>query len=851
MSQGSGRDTRVILLCKKLLTDGHCHQRTEIDGISIGEPLITLGYFDAAYIYGLGEQGDVKELERHSNALASALDGKVYYHPLYIIRYGEPQNAFWEANANFVMITMVHDLARNHKSSEDVKNSVRRLEELLERELNKAGAAVPAHVIYRTMDLSDLVILWKTDAIENVMSALFLLHKTNCVGHFHTIFGAPHELVRHPDRYKGSERLPLVTVHATAKNFNSVCSILDAAEECLNAYESIVFPRYWLTGHEDVAIPLKDLPMRVLLRLLDFWLNNEQSLAKAVFDVTTQIGVNFPPSDEPAQNGGNTGLTDSCKKIQERSLAEAVFDGTPQIGVDFPPPGEPAQNGGNTGLTDSCEKIQERFQNINWDEKRYTWVKPVRELLNSLVSMSGNCVLDGFCYLILDGVSDFCDKLTDFCTDGRAALDRLDRDEENIQRSVRGWSLLVDQVVRTDGQFVQNPGYGPLVFNMPASLLEFYLAFTNRCMDYMQYEGGVYKHHILLVPQLCRRMKTRKVFADPPPCERLLYVDVPLHDLYNPFTVLCQLCHEISHFCGGSARSRDSRYQVFLGICAYLAAYVMELGSDDVVREIARMLDREIPEEKRHYMEDLCPAAETILCQQMGVDPIYRDRLQRMYVEGRDPYIGLQEIQANSRYWASFTRKLDFEGFIRMVNFGAQLCVECYADVSMIWTLTLTAREYVSLFDQEMRYVRNSQYSQRDLANLLQRVGAVAMTLYDGAELEKLLDDEENVNDPLSLRAGLVKYCAAVRENRLEDLFDDPQDFLPVHVCNLLMDYLRICLGKMKARQDDENLREIRDLFDEAARKGNICSDRFYETITYYRNMILDRLPKKDPEQKE
>lgn len=73
--------------------------------------------------------------------------------------------------------------------------------------------------------------------------------------------------------------------------------------------------------------------------------------------------------------------------------------------------------------------------------------------------------------------------------------------------------------------------------------------------------------------------KVEKVFEEDPPCDRLLYVDIPISMLYRPFEVLCHLTHEISHFSGDEWRLRELRTK------KYLEIYGQELGPELFLRK--------------------------------------------------------------------------------------------------------------------------------------------------------------------------------------------------------------------------------------------------------------------------
>ena len=471
----------------------------------------------------------------------------------------------------------------------------------------------------------------------------------------------------------------------------------------------------------------------------------------------------------------------------------------------------------------------------------------MRSQLNAMLDMSRNYVVDGLCYLVLDSVCLFCEEA------GRLlSLEQplSSKQLEGLQRFVRGWGILMEQAGRSDGRFTHVPGFSPPLYDIPAKLLEFYLAFAKMCCRTLQAGGEDHSRFaLLIVPKLCRRIKVDSVFHyREPPCERLLYVDIPLDTLYDPFTTLCQLTHEISHFCGDVWRDRPMRANYFLSICAYELAASLNLDTKNGVKQIYNDLrERCLPGQKKLYLKDLVATTPRVIWDMIDDDTqverwIDAARLDRDFRGGWNEYIWKSEVCAGREIIRSgWSTGPFFQGISEV----AELFSECYADVSMIHTLKLSLTEYLNLTQQELRFFqhpenlteaeRNAYYSS------VQRWSLVQQAAFPDLPLKEAFANE-NVRQFYLDTQKVRRYM----QSASEEIYAQPEVryYLNAETLNLIVQYLRQCSDHMKMSfpvGDDsrQSLSILRDVFDRIARKHQVSCESFERLISIYRKGLI------------
>lgn len=818
-----GQDSRVILL-GKALTLSKEHFRS-VNPASKETPLISLGYFDSLQIVPLKEDDWLQELWRKGIAWSGEVSLETHYHPICVTASPceEGANLFWNIETQFTFVTLLHYAAEvmlpKGKPFASVAQRIRELTSPPEQWEKRVIRRNVYAACYRSLHLSDMVVIWKSDSLIDLLECLHHLYRdprigdlrTACSFHFPQGEGTVHF---------GNDEIPYVRMSFYVRDSAAV-------DEFTWRVRNICpwWPEqggYFTTGTRDLEVTKANLTVGDFLKCVGLW---------------------FRPGE----------VSDWYQKaFYESSTRLGLWDGQEDTGR--------SSSGGKSPLTESCEKLFKEFQSLREQlQKRegtveLSWTRAVSSQLSALVDMSRICVLDGFCYLILDGVRTFLQLIRPYLEEDSHIPSRL---LERIQRFVRGWGMLLDQAVLVDGQFIPSPGFSPVLYDIPVELLEFYNAFAFRCMTLLQStekEKDRQHYALFLFPKLCRRTKVQNTFRSPPPSDRLLYVDIPLDILYSPMQVFPQLCHELSHYCGENFRQREFRADSILTACAHMIAWHFRLGNLDAAQLIRQDLDCFVPKGCRTYKEQLRTALQEYLTQLFQHYDWVRP-WQEAYLRG-------QNWESESGEGAHWSRESTFHirnifysrsGITDDINWDLQdifyFFEEGYADVSMMFLLNLSWEEYLSLYRQELNWLENTGVDEElptengcasTYARFVQRAALVLSATQcpppgDLAALPPELREFSHCITDLEkkLREGGSLLSFGKAHPRIE------KNCFPVDLLLDIRDYLEVCWQEMQSSSiDQEEMEELHHVFGEVARKHHIGCEGYYETLDRYERFL-------------
>ncbi len=817
-------ENRVILLGKALILNDSHYKTTRVTGTST--PLVSLGYFDTLQIYPLPKYGTsgnwLRDMWEHSIRLSGETMSDIYYHPLYITLSPERSipNGFWELNTQFMFVTLVHFSLERELPDENTDRFGKvsdKIASFLEGSAAKVSAAC-----YQSINLSDMVVIWKSDSLLAIMEKISALYQYEEIGDLRTTCGFSFPEGQSPKIQP--EEIPYVSFRFGVRNMKEAFRFATLMHDKYNWWP--MPGGYFTTGAENLDYVFPNLSSANFLDLISFWFQDQNintCLQKAFYESYTHLGIDNKP------------LLDVNKESAEEP--EAANTREYQVNALDTPPDHI-----NTVLAKKCIQLFDGFRTLRESAKGElcSWYKPVSNQLSALVNMSQICVLDGFCYLILDGVSMFCKKISPYLRGERqTSLEMLGR----IQRFIRGWGTLLEQALRVDGQFIQSPGFSPLLYDIPVNLLEFYIAFTRRCMNLMQSpESENDRHHyaLFLLPKLCRRTKVRDIFQDPPPEDRLLYVDVPLDYVYDPQQILLQLCHEVAHYCGEESRCRKLRARYFALAGAHLIAWHFELGNKTALSQIYNDILEGIPEDCQLYMEYFIPVIRKRALSLLNEYSTFRKWqaafLSEAKYTGNERAAWLRKNTENHRTLL-LNRVHGLDDFSEDIERIRQLFEECYADVSMIFLLSPTWNEYLSLYRQELLWMQEGNYSSQ-YAELVQRAAVVLLAANYKPDADQVTDD------PIMKR--FTRDICNLYNSSGDDLAAKLQEpvqigYLPLDLLYDIFSYLKECYGKMaQFGVGNTELTNLRSIFNKVVREHCVGCKGYQQTLAWYEKQLLE-----------
>lgn len=650
---------------------------TKKNGTSCGQ-WVVFGYFDFLEVYPLPREEDswLSDILKHNQELSAELDGDYYFHPLHLTmgtsesEDSEKYEDFWTNNSGkpFLFLTLVQEAAQG---------SIRKVQETV---LSQGRASV-ARVCYRTMELSDLVVAWRSASLFDIFQEIHDLYQMEEVGDMSTFSSVSQALVSSPQ--KDWEQIdPGRKFFASARY---VVRGVQESHEYLQWLENQgidISHVYFSTGMEDLHMLQENMDVNTLLRLLCTHLNDGHR--RAFFECSTRLGI---PEKVPAGKGPCLGTPDSASAR----------------------PSSPDKDNMESVFSNHCKDLLERFQRVRQESEdisgayEISWMKPASNLLNALADMSKNWVMDGFCYLIYDAARLFCGKIERWEASRRPMKAKMET--ESVQRFIRGWGGLMEQATRIDGRFIQMPGFSPALCEIPAHLLEFYLSTMMCCADLMGNKAEGHDVALLLVPKICRRMKVIAILEEPRDSNHLLYVDIPMEMLYRPVSVLCGLCHELAHYVGETWRNRTRRGYLVVYSAAYELACHLKICSWNTVEKIYRQL-LDLCQHKDASLMEYAESLSGLL--QMGINALLLDdtafsNWHKIYQDEMD--LSSYQIR-NVRLESDICRNTiladtaqlfdDLENLIYLFR-------ECYADMVMIYLLNPGEVMYRSFAEQEIR----------------------------------------------------------------------------------------------------------------------------------------------------
>ena len=801
-------DVRVIVLSKLLELNGRLFSSEKGNRIS-------LGYFDFVRIDGLDDAYEkmrdvhkgpensgkswLSKAWEHSVILSEPCEDRInetiYHHPLYVVAYEQEAavpceqwrssvDGFWEEERFFQFVTFVHFFKEQDGSSLAFKDLQNRVMQVLQEQDGQKDE-VPLVLCYRSIDLSDMVVIWKSNHLPDALDRVDRLCSEPSVGDLHTICSFRRGL----DPAALTGKIPYASFRFNIRSISGLAALEQELKDKWSMWSQL--EKYTTMGTEDLNVVAREIEVRKLVELISLWSENDkinELFQKAFNESSTHIG---------------TWKNDDS-------------------GRDLP-------TSPDNALVEKCKDISVRFntnrRKLGWKqtEPEYSWVKAVSEQLQTLVNMSRLCVLDGFCYLMLQSINVFCDRAALLFEEGR---DISPVEIKNIHKFIRGWGVLMEQAVRADGQFTANLGINPTLYHIPIGVMECDMAFIYRCMSFIREteQDESEQCALFLMPRLCRRVKVEALLGEKKK-EELLYIEIPLESLYDQKTLLPQLCHEVSHYIGESYRCRVERIRTYLWCAAALIAFYCDwytrAAADAIFDSLVKQTGADTTEgrEKMLYMNEM------------------KERTLRAVGSCLKDSRILQEWRYRARIPEEVCGRIDLEKFWEALSFVEELCRECYADLAMIYLLELPYAEYLEFYRRELIHSPQSVYNA-----LSQRAALVASIAWE----KKDLDAEPKG----TLKSFHDEVCGIIRCLHTGEVL---RRTLPVEILQKIREYLTDCFQKIgdgvgDSRYSNE-LEEIRNIYNALAREVNFADENVQNAIRLYEAAVVGNPPQTDQTQ--
>lgn len=266
-----------------------------------------------------------------------------------------------------------------------------------------------------------------------------------------------------------------------------------------------------------------------------------------------------------------------CKKINENSALfncesyiRIPFDENEKY-VDIKPDLQYSSYYFNakTVLENALEKLS--IKTI--DKLKSEHLTPILVLNNSILELLKNGFADDFVLCIFESYIIFLNYYIEKCNDDELYIrDSLDICLNNYFDNV---NALINSAMHGDRQFIQSPSFNPVFYDVPPKLMAYYTAMTHLINEIIRTkEDKDYKYSFMFRPSFSREIKLKPYsYEGNAPADRLLTVMINETDLYYPYTVISQMCHEVAHYVGDGNRKRKTRKDNFIKCMLYDLCY--------------------------------------------------------------------------------------------------------------------------------------------------------------------------------------------------------------------------------------------------------------------------------------
>lgn len=848
-------DVRCVLLCKTFQAKYDVYDKVYSSlKPSIGDSLeyyVSMGEYDGVFTCQINSENNLLlEISKKNKTFTEKMADSVFFRPLYLIfprsdGVNKVDN-FWGSEDPFFFVSIVHT---NHccANFEYKTNGREKIKDFIDK-IKKQNEWSFKYRVYYSLDLSDYVILWKATEPAYILGAMRYLHEyTNLVGYTNTIYSLPRKIIdRETIESSGKSKFAL-TIQAVATSYKSVREANERVVSLMKEKHKVKANPYFSFGNDDYLGFFSGVTAQEFFDLHKAILKDNY-FKDAILSLNTTISID-------AYETAKTNLI----KMQNNYVVTDPVEMKERLQRD-------------------CHDLKECFIKLLSEDLKdlpeLYWKKPVYELLVLLDNMSKSTVFDSVCFLFLDSVHLFYEYLCHLknVENSKEKLYKtLINKELEIEAFIREWEQLADHVVRIDGTFQRTPGYESLNYNMSASIVEYNNAYAQKLIDYFtlidmkeNYGYRVPKLASFVIPKICRRFKTAQLFYDLKGMDSLLFITIPVSQMYESFNIMTSLTHEISHYCSDAVRLRTKRVEALIDCTSILVCYQLNVFSNETIKKCSEILkelfakngfDLNSDSYYQNYLVDIKADLKTNVFKLLNK----MDNLQKLhsqYCKDYEKYNGLSidrtslaiEMRRESSYMlGNPSADVDHITIYEQIEDIASLFKEGYADLMMIYLLSLTPKEYFKAIFSDICQL--DVLEERGKMSLkFQRVIVVCKTLVDLGEWDNNFFDfdtnDVNEKEIIFYNMFIKTYLAW-----LEDKFSDDLEIYYYHkdAIEVIINYLKYCYHEIKNREAINNQKGSREDIEKAFRdmingdENSLFSEGYQNILQNNREKILLR----------
>ena len=756
---------------------------------------IVLGHFDrlTTYSISIDKIGPFKSIQK---SIEFCLSNQSYYSfPFFLIPNSNDEH-FWSFDSTFSAVVKVQFTTNKHE--EMMKN----LRDKLSCICNNVNEQ---YHLYETLDLSDAIIFIKTNTISYLMTVLTKLRKLPFIDKIYSYPCISKKALNDEERFDPNDKIDIATVRFSLFVSSHVRNIINKVRTLLGTEKM-----YSVTGSDDIMMLYRGLDAK---RICSFY-NNILSKAGSQNDVSinniiTRIGIEISNKDEDFPIQG------SCEYQSE--------------------------------LTEKCDelirKLNEEKVITNYNESN--WFTPLTILVKLLYRVSIVPSLKSLVFLFFPSVSSFILNL-DENNHNYDYFSNVHNINDFIQNSI----VFIEQLIRTESQYSNNPELRPLNGGLPIIMLEYAQAFLDNCSNLLcggddSIEEKKEKINIILIPKEIDRLETKEIFSSDALLPGLIEIDIPTSMLLNPQELQCFLCHEASHYIGEQFRKREKRLENYSKAVSVLIAKLLFSTYDrtvicSLIDQISTLFDNSERIKNRICMYEMMNIVENWIEGWIRDEKEFCDIIRNIINYKTDT----ENVPINSNMdYMSFQYSFHFKYLLKYIS---DLYREIYADICMLSILNISEREYIYKFYDELSQVSPIYDLDDNESHIDTSVtySVFIIRIYVSLWVTKNKLPTAGKNDD-EYYTTICKYIKKIHEELQSD--EETDSFIPLAVIEALKEYAFECFIEIKSYLTTDGNKEKLDYI-----RNNLIYDKgcldisiIKKYVDEYRNKEIEFYKKK------
>ena len=691
--------------------------------------------------------------------------------------------AFWKENYNFLFISTIK------------KKSTITLQTLADYLEEGRRKGFYDYVIYNSFGIGDKYILWKSNSIASILSAIQCLYENRFISYEHTIFALDYYNVSDESKFQ-------IAINQTK--------------------EEMIDSSFVLSN----LLPIKCIDSNMFF-YKESINESPQIETKRIFE---SIHHFFCSDNRAFEN-------DPLKVWQGQFRNEFVMLSS--------------ESAESKKLNVICKHLFERLKNAK-KILEIGWLDETIELARIMVTMSNNYIFESPCYLLLDSINLFCDWLDYIIKKQNNSNSYIIYSDDEIQFFIRAWNRLLENVVGTDGISLKAGKNSPFLYNICYTVIEYCRVYFDKLSKFLmdiEHENASLRFACIITPKLCRRIKTMELFYEDQSKDSLLAVEVPVATCYDPFLILTSLTHESAHYCGTIIRQKAKRQKVFIFCISKILCDSLGITGNSALKKVINIVTtRANANEREYYLSELKDKISkivlSILHSNIDMNEIVSEVILITPNEKRDEVLDQIIINTNNLTLGDYS----ISGHIDRIEL---LLKECLADIIMMYILNLSMSDYLKVLSLELNKLSSNDTGK--IKTVVQRILIVRKTCINNS-----IDFNSQIKMHPVLSPWLIEFMLSQAEmfDKQYDLFEksqsvdaaffDENDYT-LDIYYSIIDYLSTCwktleqmIFEKSKKQNIEKLNELREIYNHITKEDKFGADAIGSIITKYRSQIMN-----------